>query len=157
MLTLAQMVTRLVVAIALGMLMGYERERLGKEAGLRTAMLVSAGASIFSMISIMIPYFARVNDSITAFPDAGRVISNIVVGIGFLGAGIIIQKGEHVRGLTTAALIWTVAAIGTLVGLGLIQFAFIAAIVISGILYLSRRLDIRERIRHSTENQRKDI
>jgi putative Mg2+ transporter-C (MgtC) family protein len=133
--------------MALGALMGLERELVGKEAGIRTAMMVSGGAAIFAMISIMIPYMSQlpVEELKNTLPD--RVISNIVVGIGFLGAGIIIKTGEHVRGLTTAALIWAAAAIGTLVGLDLVEFAITAAIIMSGSLYILRRIGIYERIR----------
>lgn len=147
MLDFYQMLFRFIAALVLGGVIGLEREIAGKEAGIRTAMLVSAGASIFAMISIIIPYFAQVpiEQLQNTIPD--RVLSNIVVGIGFLGAGIIIKTGEHVRGLTTAALIWATAAIGTLVGLGLIKFAFSASLIIAGILYTLRKLKISEKIR----------
>jgi putative Mg2+ transporter-C (MgtC) family protein len=73
-------------------------------------------------------------------PD--RVLANIVVGVGFLGAGIIVKEGLHVRGLTTAATVWFVAAIGTLVGIGLIKFATIAAFGLTGLLYVLRKIDL---------------
>jgi len=147
MLTFSQLVLRLLVGMALGALMGLERELVGKEAGIRTAMLVSGGATIFTMISILMPYFAQlpVEELKNTLPD--RVLSNIVVGIGFLGAGIIIKTGEHVRGLTTAALIWAAAAVGTLVGLGLIKFAVVAAVAMSGSLYVLRKIGIYEKVR----------
>ena len=127
--------------------MGLERELVGKEAGIRTAMMVAGGAAIFTMISIIIPFMSQVpvEELKNTIPD--RVISNIVVGIGFLGAGIIIKTGEHVRGLTTAALIWAAAAIGTLVGLNLIKFAVVAAIIMSGSLYILRKIGITEKVR----------
>ena len=133
--------------MALGALMGLERELVGKEAGIRTAMMVAGGAAIFTMISIIIPFMSQVpvEELKNTIPD--RVISNIVVGIGFLGAGIIIKTGEHVRGLTTAALIWAAAAIGTLVGLNLIKFAVVAAIIMSGSLYILRKIGITEKVR----------
>ncbi len=147
MLTFSQLLLRLVVAMALGALMGLERELVGKEAGIRTAMMVAGGAAIFTMISIIIPFMSQVpvEELKNTIPD--RVISNIVVGIGFLGAGIIIKTGEHVRGLTTAALIWAAAAIGTLVGLNLIKFAVVAAIIMSGSLYILRKIGITEKVR----------
>lgn len=147
MLNLEQMLFRFIFALILGGVIGLEREIAGKEAGIRTAMLVSAGASIFAMISLIIPYFAQVSVEQLQNTIPDRVLSNIVVGIGFLGAGIIIKTGEHVRGLTTAALIWATAAVGTLVGLGLIEFASIASITIAFILYSLRKLRISERIR----------
>ncbi len=147
MLTFSQLLLRLVVAMALGALMGLERELVGKEAGIRTAMMVAGGAAIFTMISIIIPFMSQVpvEELKNTIPD--RVISNIVVGIGFLGAGIIIKTGEHVRGLTTAALIWAAAAVGTLVGLNLIEFAIAAAIIMSGSLYVLRKIGITEKVR----------
>lgn len=148
MLTLTQMVTRFAIALILGMLMGFERERVGKEAGIRTAMLVSGGAALFTIAGISIPYIAIPGLSPDQWPNIpDRVIANIVVGIGFLGAGVIIQTGEHVRGLTTAALMWAVAAIGTLVGLGLVELAIISSVTMTGLLYLTRLIRIREKVR----------
>lgn len=147
MLSLYQMIFRFLFALLLGGIIGLEREMAGKEAGIRTAMLVSAGASIFAMISLVIPYFAQVSVEKLQNVIPDRVLSNIVVGIGFLGAGIIIKTGEHVRGLTTAAVIWATAAVGTLVGLGLIEFASIASITIALTLYSLRKLKISEKIR----------
>ncbi|MEI6479887.1 MAG: MgtC/SapB family protein [bacterium] len=141
------MVIRLFIAMALGAMMGFERELVGKEAGIRTAMLVAGGSAIFTMVSIIMPYMAQlpVEELKNTLPD--RVLSNIVVGIGFLGAGVIIKTNEHVRGLTTAALIWSVSSIGVLVGLGLIQFAVIAAVCMSGVLYIMRRIRMYEKVR----------
>lgn len=148
MLTLAQMIIRFLIASALGILMGFERERLGKEAGMRTAMLVAGGAALFTIAGITLPYLVFPTLSPDSWPNIpDRVVANIVVGIGFLGAGVIIQTGEHVRGLTTAALMWAVAAIGTLVGLGLIELAIVASVTMTGLLYLTRRMGIREKIR----------
>ena len=148
MLTFSQMLIRLIIALALGFFIGMERETVGKDAGIRTSMLITAGASIFAMISVVIPYLAGYADPAmrgTSIVQFDRILSNIVVGVGFLGAGIIIKTGEHVRGLTTAALIWTAAAIGTLVGIGLISFAVASAVLVSGMLYLTRKLGISER------------
>lgn len=147
MLELNEMIVRLLIAIALGSLVGLEREMMGKEAGIRTAMLVSAGAAIFTMISIAIPSVVGITSEnlVNVLPD--RVVSNIVVGIGFLGAGIIIKTGEHVRGLTTAAVVWVTASIGALVGLGLIQFAMASAAILTGMLIFLRKLDIYRLIR----------
>lgn len=141
------MALRLIVAMAVGALIGLEREVIGKDAGIRTAMLVSAGAAIFAMISIDMPSLSGVDpEKLTnVLPD--RVVSNIVVGIGFLGAGIIIKSGEHVRGLTTAAVVWVTAAAGTLVGLGLIRFAIFSAAMITFPLYFLRKIRLYEKIR----------
>jgi len=141
------MVIRLLIAAGLGAIIGFEREVIGKEAGVRTAMLVCVGAAIFSMISIAIPFVVGLDPSqlTNILPD--RVVSNIVVGIGFLGAGIIIKTGEHVRGLTTAAVVWFTAAIGTLVGLGLTEFAFVAAVTMTGLLVILRKMNLYRLIR----------
>ncbi len=143
MLTLEQMLIRLGVALVLGFIMGFEREMIGKEAGVRTCMTVASGAAIFAMISISLPYIVAVSpenlpEVIARNSGFLGVVANIVVGIGFLGAGIIIKTEEKVRGVTTAALIWFVAAIGALVGLGLTDFAIIASVVITLLLYLLR-------------------
>ena len=74
------------------------------------------------------------------------VIANIVVGIGFLGAGIIIKTEERVHGLTTAAVIWAVAAVGTLAGIGLLEFAAATAIIFSGLLYILRKARVVEKL-----------
>jgi len=150
------MFLRFAIALVLGALLGLERELVGKEAaGIRTTMLVTAGASIFAMIALTLPYITA--STLGAMPDATAlnsafgVIANIVVGIGFLGAGLIIKLNDQPHGVTTAALIWTAAAIGTLVGIGLTQFAFAAAVLIAILLYLLRTLNVRE----SLEKERK--
>lgn len=147
------MVVRLLIALALGALVGFERELVRKEAGMRTAMLVAGGACIFSIIAISLPYIVAVspdNLSEVIARNSGflGVIANIVVGIGFLGAGIIIKTDElHVRGLTTAAVIWATAAVGTLVGIGIINFAVFSAFVMAGLLYILRKIRVYEKIR----------
>ncbi len=145
MLTLEQMLIRLVIALALGFIMGFERELIGKGAGVRTCMTVASGAAIFAMISITLPYIVAISpenlsDVIARNSGFLTVVANIVVGIGFLGAGIIIKTEEKIKGVTTAALIWFVAAVGALVGLGLVDFAIIASITITLILYVLRNI-----------------
>jgi putative Mg2+ transporter-C (MgtC) family protein len=153
MLTFEQMALRLIVALALGALIGLERELVGKyEAGIRTTMLVCGGAAIFSVIAITLPYIvalspANLADVIARNSGFLGVIANIVVGIGFLGAGIILKTSGHVRGLTTAADVWLAAAIGTLVGIGLFQFAIVSAVLITGLLYLLRKVKLYEHVR----------
>jgi len=152
MLTFEQMLVNLVIALVLGCLIGIEREFAGKEAGLRTSMLVSGGAAIFAMIALALPYLItqsspeNLNEVLARNSGFLTVIANIVVGIGFLGAGIIIKNKNHVHGLTTAADIWMTSAIGVLVGIGLIQLAIASAIIVSGLLYLLRKMKVSERI-----------
>src|SRR4051812_37897499 len=104
-------VVRLLLAAALGGLLGWERERAGKAAGRRTHMLVALGATFF----VFVPQQAGMSQA-----DLSRVIQGLVAGIGFIGAGAILKEGEgrRVRGLTTAAGIWLTAAVGVAVGLG---------------------------------------
>lgn len=152
MLTTEEMIIRFVVAMLLGGLIGLEREMVGKEAGIRTGMMVAAGACIFAMISLTLPYIVALSpenlpDVIARNSGFLGVIANIVVGIGFLGAGIIIKTGEHVRGLTTAAVVWVVAAIGTLVGIGLMEFAAVCAVLIVVALYGLRKTALYEHVR----------
>ena len=112
---------KLGLAVLLGGLVGFEREMLEKPAGLRTNILICLGAALFTHMSS----YVRVWGSPSTPVDASRIASQIVSGIGFLGAGAIIQSRAHVRGLTTAATIWVVGAIGMAVGAG----AFLAAVV----------------------------
>lgn len=106
-----EMALRLLLAAALGAAIGYQRERTGKPAGLRTHVLICLGAALFTVAS---------SYGFGAATDPARVAAGIVTGIGFLGAGAIIRSGEGiVVGLTTAATIWVVAAIGLAAGAGL--------------------------------------
>ena len=104
---------RLLIAAVLGGVLGYERERKGKAAGVRTYILVALGAALF----VMIPQQMKVTDA-----DLTRVLQGLVAGVGFLGAGAIVRVGDHsqseVKGLTTAAGIWLTAAIGMAAGMG---------------------------------------
>ena len=106
-----QMTVRLLLAALCGGLLGFERERAGKEAGLRTHMLVALGAAFF----VLIPQQAGVTPG-----DMSRVLQGIITGIGFIGAGTILKlsEREEVRGLTTAAGIWLTAAVGIAAGMG---------------------------------------
>jgi putative Mg2+ transporter-C (MgtC) family protein len=123
-LTWGDVLLRLAVAAALGGLIGIEREIREREAGLRTHMLVSVGSALFTIVSAYgFTEFFRVG-GIRA--DPARIAAQIVTGIGFLGAGAIIRMGISVRGLTTAASLWVVAAIGLAAGAGYYSGAVIA-------------------------------
>jgi putative Mg2+ transporter-C (MgtC) family protein len=106
-----RILVRLSMAAMLGGVLGYERERHGKAAGVRTHMLVAMGAALF----VLVPQQGGMDVA-----DMSRVIQGIVTGVGFLGAGAIIKRGseEDVQGLTTAAGVWMTAAIGIACGLG---------------------------------------
>lgn len=112
------MLLRLLLACALGMAIGIERELAGKPAGFRTHTLVCIGAALFALVSIY---------AFDTGADIARVAAGVVTGIGFLGAGAIIHvEGGIVAGLTTAATIWTVAAIGLATATGLYWLAVLA-------------------------------
>jgi len=126
------MILRLLLAVALGAGIGYQRERAGKAAGVRTHILVSAGAGIFTLVSI----YGFGGTTV----DISRVAAAVVVGVGFIGAGVIFRgaRGEEVAGLTTAATIWVTAAIGLAAGAGMYLISVIATAVIAGILLLPK-------------------
>ena len=107
---------RLLVAAGLGGVIGLERELDEKAAGLRTHMLVSVGAALFTLVGAY--GFSDFFDGNTVSFDPSRVAAQIVTGIGFLGAGVIFRQGFTVRGLTTAASLWLVGAIGRALGGG---------------------------------------
>ena len=120
--TLAVIAARVLTAALLGGLIGWERERKGRAAGLKTHILVSIGSALF----VLAPLLADIDGG-----DVTRVMQGIVSGIGFLGAGAIIkiQKDERVEGLTTAAGIWMTAAIGMAAGMGQEMVAVITTVV----------------------------
>ncbi len=152
MITFNQMALRLVVAILLGALVGIEREIAGREAGLKTGLTVAAGSAMFAIVGLQLPYIVALSQSglpeiIARNSGFLAVIANIVVGVGFLGAGVIIKTDKHIHGLTTAAGIWVTAAIGVLVGIGLIEFAAFAAATVTLLFYLIRKSNIEPKIR----------
>jgi putative Mg2+ transporter-C (MgtC) family protein len=110
-------VVKLLVALLCGAILGYERERRDKPAGLRTIVLITIGSTLYMIVSELIPQVSAGPVSITQ-ADPARVAAQVVSGIGFLGAGTIIQSRGSVHGLTTAAVIWVAAAIGLCIGLG---------------------------------------
>jgi putative Mg2+ transporter-C (MgtC) family protein len=112
-----ELMLRILMAFVLGGVIGYERETTQRPAGLRTHMLVASGSAVFTIVSI----YAFVGQGTVR--DPARVAAQIVTGVGFLGAGTIWRTSSTVRGLTTAASIWLVAAIGMLVGSGLYALA----------------------------------
>lgn len=105
---LIQLLTKLVLATALGYLIGMERELHGKVVGTRTISLIAIGSALYVLMSPSI-----------IGGDNSRIIAQVVSGIGFLGAGIIFKDGDSVKGLTTAATVWCAAAIGCLCGAGM--------------------------------------
>jgi putative Mg2+ transporter-C (MgtC) family protein len=126
-----EMLIRLVTAAALGSLIGFERERLLWAAGIRTHMLVCVGSCLIMIVS-QYGFSSVLSQNVVL--DPSRVAAQVVSGIGFLGAGAILARGEIVKGLTTAASIWTVAAVGLAVGGGLYLAASASTVIILIIL-----------------------
>lgn len=123
-----EMILRLLLAGALGAVIGYQRERAKKQAGLRTHVLICLGAAMFTTASIY---------GFGATVDAARVAAGVVAGVGFLGAGAIIRGGEgNVVGLTTAATIWAVAGIGLMAGAGLYLVSAVATVLVLIVLLI---------------------
>ncbi len=123
-----EMVLRLLLAAALGAAIGYQRERAQKPAGLRTHVLIAAGAALFTIVST---YGFGIG------ADPSRIAAGVVAGIGFIGAGAIIRReGGIVEGLTTAATIWAVAAIGLAAGAGLYIASIATTAVVAIVLFL---------------------
>jgi putative Mg2+ transporter-C (MgtC) family protein len=120
---------RLVAAAALGGVVGLERELDEKSAGLRTHILVCVGSALFTLVSAYGFHDFLVSGSAIVRTDPSRIAAQIVTGIGFLGAGVIFRHGGSVRGLTTAASLWIVAAIGMASGAGFWAGAVIATVV----------------------------
>ena len=120
---------RILLAAALGAVVGYERRRADKPVGLRTLVLISTGAALFTVASVY------------AFGDGDptRVAAGVVAGIGFLGAGVILRRRTGgIEGITTASVIWVVAAIGLAVGAGLYLIATVTTVVVMLVLLLLR-------------------
>lgn len=114
---------RIGVALIGGLLIGVEREYKRRSAGLKTNAIVSVGAAVFMLVSLKYRYEFGV--------DITRVLSQVVVGIGFLGAGVILKKGDKIEGLTTAATVWCSAAIGCMASVAMyVEVAFITALII---------------------------
>ena len=128
----AELILRLLVAVVLGAIIGYEREKSHKPAGLRTHIFVSMGACLFTLAS-----FYLLPTDIGGSFDATRIAAGVVAGISFIGAGSIIALRGDVKGLTTAASLWVIAAIGMIIGLGNYTLPIITTII----AYLILRLD----------------
>ncbi len=133
------LILRLSAATLFGLLVGIERSRVGKRAGMRTYGLVALGAALFVVIGV---YVASLFPASFA-ENTLRVTSQIVVGIGFLGAGVIFVEREVLTGLTTAAGMWVVAAIGAASGFGLYTLAayvtFLTLFIFEGLWYIENR------------------
>lgn len=130
---------RLIAAAALGAVVGIEREVNDQPAGLRTHLTVAMGAAVFGIISTLgFSEFVTDQRAVNVQFDVTRVASQVVVGIGFLGAGVIFRSGSKIRNLTTAASLWATAAVGLAAGVGDIGIAVVAAAALLLALILLR-------------------
>ncbi len=134
-----QMMWQLTLAVMLGMFIGIERESHGKPAGLRTYTLVTLGSTIFTLLSV------HGSVDVVGFNayDPSRIASQIVVGVGFIGGGLIFLKENAVYGLTTAAGLWVAAAVGMAVGFEQYVVAVYGTFLVLLILWLFRYVDSR--------------
>lgn len=119
---------RAIGASLLGALIGWEREQHGREAGIRTYAAVSLGACVFGLIS------AHVSKS----ADPTRIAAQVVTGVGFLGAGVILREQGQIRGLTTAATVWATASVGLAIAFGMYILGTLATLIVFGLLALTR-------------------
>ncbi|MCK9613884.1 MAG: MgtC/SapB family protein [Candidatus Omnitrophica bacterium] len=145
MLDLKITIIRIVLAALLGGLIGLEREKKGRNAGLRTHILVCTGSSLIMLVSLYV--FEMYQGKVPV--DPSRIAAGVVTGIGFLGAGTIMASAEGVKGLTTAASIWVSSAIGLAVGCGFTSAAVVATIVTFATLaflkHIEKKLEVTEK------------
>lgn len=131
---------RLLCAMVAGALLGFDREVRQRRIGIRTYMMVSLGAAIFTIVSIEMAH-----DMVAAglSADPSRVLQGLVGGLGFLGAGAIIQGDRSVGGMVTAASLWVAGAVGLAAGLGYVLLALASALLAAGVLWISRFMEHR--------------
>ncbi|MEK7508448.1 MAG: MgtC/SapB family protein [Patescibacteria group bacterium] len=142
-----QMVFKLILAMLLGVIIGMERKRWKKPAGGRTFMLISLGSCLFTLVSLESAMLLT-----TGVPvDPTRIASNILTGIGFIGAGVIMHKADKVEGVTSAAAIWMTAAIGMAVAFNLYLLAVAATILAE--IGLNFSYATRKFLEHNHDNQ----
>lgn len=148
-----EIILQLSLAGFLGGIVGIEREYRKKEAGFRTYTLTSLGAALFTIISI--ESFFLLSGTINVSFDPSRIVGQIVLGTGFLGAGLIVYRQSHVEGLTTAAGLWVAAAIGTAIGFHLyfpaIFVTFFTVLVLAGLRIVEEKIFKKEGEKDSFE------
>jgi putative Mg2+ transporter-C (MgtC) family protein len=128
----------LFVSAFCGALVGLEREYAHKPAGLRTNMMISVGSCLFTLASLYTWKYVGHSE----LGDPGRIAAQIVSGVGFIGAGVILRTGMHITGITTASTIWLVAAVGMVIGLGFPLLGILASAGAAITLFILRKLDL---------------
>lgn len=130
----AEATTRLLVSLAIGVAIGLEREFRGVAAGFRTHSLVVLGATLFTIAGVVLT---------GKYYDATRIAAQIAIGIGFIGGGVIFKSSDKVFGLTTAAGLWTVAALGVVIGFGEYAIGIIGAVLVLLVLFVGKLVETR--------------
>lgn len=120
-----KIIERVAIAFVVGVIIGFDRERSGKAAGIRTQMLVCVGSALMASISVFLGQ--KYGNSLA---DPARLMAQIITGVGFLGAGVILKNGNKVQGVTTAATIWTTASLGIAIGAGFFIPAIFTAFLV---------------------------
>jgi putative Mg2+ transporter-C (MgtC) family protein len=126
-------IIKIALAILAGGLIGLEREFRDKDAGFRTLIFICSGSTLFTIFSL----------SLSPVGDAGRIAAQIVSGIGFLGAGVILREGGQIRGLTTASTVWLVAALGMGIGMGYFLFSIVSTVIFLFVLFVFPKIEKR--------------
>lgn len=148
-LTIKEIIVRLILALIIGGLIGYERELKNRAAGFRTHILVCLGATVVSLIQIDIGNKAiemiKINETLSEVIkiDYGRLGAQVITGVGFIGAGTIIHTKRNIRGLTTAATLWIVACLGLSIGMGEYFISIFATIIIFVTLVFLKRIEYK--------------
>lgn len=146
---ISQVIIRIILSIIIGGLVGYNREYKNRPAGFRTHMLVCLGATIAALIQVKVGYFVleeiAKNQAMSSIlhVDVGRVICQVISGVGFLGAGAIIQTKGTVKGLTTAASMWAVAGVGIAIGMGFYVISILSGVSILVVLISLKKFEDR--------------
>jgi putative Mg2+ transporter-C (MgtC) family protein len=135
-------ITHLLVALVAGAMIGYERSFQGRPAGFRTHTLVCMASSLLMLLTVFQSTWFEASAEVVRI-DPTRMAQGIMTGIGFLGAGVIVKEGASVRGLTTAASIWTTAAIGILAGVGFYFPVIVTTVLTLGTLSMFRWIEAR--------------
>lgn len=144
---ISQVGIRILLSILIGGLIGYNREYENRPAGFRTHVLVCLGATIAALIQVQLGYFVideiKKNQALSGVlnVDTGRVICQVISGVGFLGAGAIIQTKGAVKGLTTAASMWAVASVGIAIGMGFYKISILSGISILVVLTFLKKFE----------------
>jgi len=145
---------KIFAAVICGGIIGLEREISGKAAGIRTNILICMGSTLYMLVSELVPKIYGIPS------DPGRIAAQVVAGIGFIGAGSIIQSGTSVAGLTTATVIWVVAALGLLIGVGYpllaLIFALIVLAILVGVKKMEKYLNIGRYIRSNKQEEEEE-